>query len=156
MHSSYSSASTGAYYDLPIGYHGERDDDRGQPNPMWAAALSLPLSPPSARGCAGPRGSPPLRGMPGSVMACHGGPGGAGGLGYKDRSRQASLDEGRLGCGGGGSGGGARTMRCNSDSGQMLVTAGTGCGAGGGDEFSLDLKKVICVVLTNVICCVSF
>lgn len=107
-------------------YHGDRDDERTAMSPMW--------------------GSPPLRGMSGGAgmmggSACHGAPGGTGGLGYKDRARQSSLDEGRLG---GGSGcGGARSMRCNSDSAQMLVSPGCGGGGGGGgDEFSLDLKKV--------------
>lgn len=125
-------------------YLGDRDDTRTPPAPMWAAA---PMSPPSARG-GGMRGSPPLRGMPGG---CAGGPGG---LGYKDRSRQASLDEGRLlgGGGGGCGGGGARTMRCSSDSASQMMMAsshgGSGgggapeCNGNGGHEFSLDLKKV--------------
>lgn len=125
----------------PGGYHpGDRDDTRTPPTPMWAAA-SLSLSPPSARG-GGMRGSPPMRGMPGG---CAGGPGG---LGYKDRSRQMSLDEGRL-LGGGGCGGGARMMRSSSDSAsQVLMSsphAGPECSGNGGNsghEFSLDLKKV--------------
>lgn len=132
--------SNGYFIDISSGYHGDCDDDRTPPTPMWPGSLSL--SPPSARGggMCGSRGSPPLRG--------HGiGPGGPGGLGYKsDRSRQTSLDEGRHG--GGGLCGGSRNMRCHSDSAQMLVSPGCGGGGGvagnsnGGDEFSLDLKKV--------------
>eukprot|EP00903_Cladosiphon_okamuranus_P021478 g19745.t1 len=129
-------------------YHpGDRDDTRTPPTPMWAAA-SLSLSPPSARG-GGTRGSPPMRGMPGG---CAGGPGG---LGYKDRSRQMSLDEGRLLGGGGACGsGGARMMRSSSDSASQILMSsphphphphqgGPECSGGNnGHEFSLDLKKV--------------
>lgn len=145
--SAYVSSSANPYYvDLSPGYHGECDEDRTPPTPMWPSSSSL--SPPSARGGggAGMRSSPPLRGVSGSAMGCHGGAGGGGGLGYKDRSRQASLDEGRVGNGGGGGGGGgcgARSMRCNSDGAQMLVSSGSSCGNNNsGDEFSLDLKKV--------------
>ncbi|CAM9142934.1 unnamed protein product [Scytosiphon promiscuus] len=133
----------GYWVDMSPGtYLGDADDARTPPTPMWPSA-SLSLSPPSARNGGGMRGSPPLRGMPGA--------GGPGGLGYKDRSRQMSLDEGRL-HGGGGGGCGARTMRCNSDgASQMLMASphagpecsnGSSSGGNGGHEFSLDLKKV--------------
>lgn len=144
-----------AYFmDISPGYYGDCDDDRTPPTPMWPASISI--SPPSARSGGMLRSSPPLRGMsgngllntiPNGMIGCHGAgvhPGGPGGLGYKsDRARQSSFDEGRLGGGvmPSGGGGGTRSMRCNSDSAQVLVSPG--CGSGhGGDEFSLDLKKV--------------
>lgn len=130
------------FIDASPGYHGDGDDTRTPPTPMWASSLSL--SPPSAAGGSGGggRGSPPLHGIPGLGVTAGGPPGG---LGYKERSRQGSLDEGRLlGGGAGGGCGGSRNVRCNSDSAQMLVSPGPGGGGGGngGDEFSLDLKKV--------------
>lgn len=140
------------FVDVSPGYHGDRDDTCTPPSQMWPGSLSL--SPPTARG-GGLRGSPPLHGMSGGVLGCHGGGGGGGGgvLGYKERTRQASLDEGRLSGGGGGGGGGARTMRCNSDGAQMMVSSGPECGGSGGHEFSLDLKKVgrwNCIVLLTL------
>lgn len=140
------SQGSGYYLEFNPAFNVDCEDDRTPPASMWPTSSSL--SPPSASngtsgGNAGMRGSPPLRGMTGGVVGCNSGPGGPGGLGYKDRARQTSLDEGRLG-GGAGSGNscGARSMRCNSDGAQILVSPGPSCGGSNGDEFSLDLKKV--------------
>ncbi|CAM9600429.1 unnamed protein product [Ectocarpus sp. 4 AP-2014] len=142
--SSSSPGCNGYFVDVSPGYHGDHDDTRTPPAPMWAAAASV--SPPRGHvGSGGMRGSPPLRGMPGGCA-------GAGGLGYKDvRTRQMSLDDARLqheNIGGAGSGG-ARAGRCNSDSSSQILmaassphSAGPECSGNGGHEFSLDLKKV--------------